>query len=413
MGEKADQTPSPAAAGKQLDLDPTHGHTLVMPGEKNQDATDKRSIEDVVRNDPNPGMKPEDILSMENIPDDPKELEKLMGLYVGDKSREDAPEGDAPAHKIAERIESGEATAAAEIAPPKSDPAPAAKTPAAGSTPAAGATPPDGEYVESRDGKGKIPYAVLADTRRENARMAAELATLRAGTAAAPGTPATPAASAAETREATAAAAQAKAGMLSDEQIDALAEKYPAELIDVLKAVNNTARTAFGKVSEIETEATALENDELAASAQSVQDMIDQDPVLSKWQNAADTADWEEAVRLDDSLMRTRTWGGKPAVERFAEVKRLMGVEPAAVAPPTPAKAAPTLTAEQKAEAKLAAAGAKAAEGRAFSHTDLPGGNPPAQSEHEALASMSMMDLEKRFESMTPAKQRDYLARVS
>lgn len=417
MGTEADQLPA-VGAGKQLDLDPTHGHTRVMPGEQNKDHPDQRSVEQVLTDERNQGMSAEAVLSMDNIPDDPKEIEKLMGLYVGDKSRENGPPGDAPAHAVPkEDAAEVQPAAAATPTPPVADPKPAATPAAAASTAApAAATPPEGEFVEARDGKGRIPYAVLAETRRANAALAAELAALKAGTAAAPGTTATPPATAAQRQETEAAAAQAKAGTLTDEQIDALAEKYPAELVDVLKALNNTVRETAGKVGEIETEATELQRQDQVQSAQAVQDLIDQDPVLSKWQNATDPADWLEAVRLDESLRQTRTWGSKPATERFAEVKRMMGVAPAVVTPPPPptptTTTTPTLTAEQQAQARLDAAAAKAAKGRAFSHTDLPGGNPPAQSERESLANMSMTDLAKSFESMTPAKQREYLARV-
>lgn len=411
MGKEADLPPA-VSVGKELDLDPTHGHTRVMPGEKNEDHSDKRSFEQVVSADASTGISPEAVLAMDNIPDDLHEIEKLLGLNIGDKTREKGPPGDAPAHAVKETTEEETPAAAVEVTP-AADTTPADKPAAAASTAApAAAKPTDGEFVESRDGKGRIPYSVLADTRRQNAAMAAELAALKAGAPAATGTPAAAPATAAQNAEATAAAAKAQDGTLTDEQIDALSEKFPEELVSAIKALNITAKTALGKVTEIETEANDLERQDLAQSAQTVQDLIDADPVLSKWQNAEDHADWDEAVRLDESLRQTRLWGGKPATERFAEVKRMMGVAPTAVTPPPAAAKTSTLTPEKQAQARLDEAAAKAAKGRSFSHSDLPGGSPPAQSERETLANTSVLDLAKSFESMTPAKQREYLARV-
>lgn len=405
-------------AGKEMHQEPTHGHRRV--GEDNEDAKDTRSVEQIVKEDPPPahGMKPEDILAMDNIPDDPKEIEKLLGTTFGDKSREDAPEGDAPAHKQADAIDKGDAKAFEDAtqtpdestdSTPKVEPTKPAAAPATAK--AAPNAQADGGFVETSDGKGRIPYAVLKTERANNAALSKQLAEATALIEQLRARPAAGEAASTKSEQEEQQEAVDKAALqgLTAEELQEVRENFPTPLIKVIERLDANAKAgieAQAKLREIEKEAETVEAAERHTQAQSVQDIIDQDPVLTELQQDPDR--WADAVALDDSLRSTKRWGGKPFVERMVEVKRLMGF----TAEPTRRDDDPKPTAEQQAAAKLAAAAKKQTQGRAFTHSDLPGGNPPAQSERESAAQMSVHDLASRVEKMTPAQLDRYLASI-
>lgn len=414
--------PDPQSIGKQLNADePTHGHRQHVTAEAKAEALDsKGSFDTALKADPPPkgALTPEQIMALDEIPSDPKEIEKLLGQEFGDKSRETGPEGDGQVHRQQEAIERGEATAyeAPALPPPVADKEQAqkkdAKTEAGAS---ATATSPgeqsQAEFVESRDGKHRIPYKVLENERRTNARLNSELAAaqaqieqLRKGQVAGEAR-----STQAEAEEHNDAADKAAAGALTDEDFAALEESFPAALVTALKKINGIAVESRSVVREIETEAERAEAADKHAAGQSVQDIIDRDPVLTEIQQ--DEEKWQEAVQLDDALMKSKRWAGKSVTERFAEVKRLMGYEPD---PAQPSRTEPT--AEEQAAEKIRQAGIKQQkqheQGRAFTHSDLPGGNPPPQSERDSVANMDIHSLGRRVEGMNQAQLDRFLASI-
>jgi hypothetical protein len=298
-------------------------------------------------------------------------------------------------------------TVAKEQQPAKDEKATAAAATATAA--AATATQPTAEFVESRDGKHRIPYAVLENSRKnesrlnsENADLRAQIDQLRKGQVAGEAK-----STAAETAEHTDAAEKAASGALTDEDFTALEERFPAALVNALKKVNALAAESVSTVREIEQEAELAEKAEAVKLGQSVQDIIDADTQLTEIQQ--DPEKWEEAVRLDDALKLTKKWGGKPFAERIGEVKRMMGYEPDSAAA---TRVAAEPTAEEKAAAKLAAAASKQTQGRAFTHSDLPGGNAPTQSERDAVSSMDVHSLARRMDGMSQAQLDKFLASI-
>jgi len=411
--------PDPQSVGKQMHEDPTHGHrTHVTPEEKAKALAANGSFDEGNKADPLPqgALSLEQIMALDpdKIPNDPKEIESLLGQTFGDKSLEKGPDGDMQVHRQQEAIDQGKLTPATEVTPPaaKADegktPTDDAKARAAADATAA-AQPPaeaDGTFVESRDGKGRIPYAVLKNERQQNAKLASELTKAQAlieqlqkGKA-----PGQAASTVTETEEHKEAADKAAAGALTAEDIAALEENFPPALVQALVKVNGLAAEARSLVGEIEQEAERVQAQELHETAQTVQDIIDRDPQLTEIQQ--DPAKWDEAVRIDDTLRSLSRWKDKSDIERFAEVKRMMGYEPSAA----PTQRQPS--AEELAAAKLAEAAKKQPQGRAFTHSDLPGGNPPPQSEREVLQTLDIHSLASRFDKMTPAQQEAFLARM-
>lgn len=213
--------------------------------------------------------------------------------------------------------------------------APAAAPAVDSSAPAAAAQPTGAEVagVMTRDGKNFLPFAVLESTRaraRElaetNDRLQRELQALKEGQSTV-------------TSQADAAAA-VEALDLSDDELADLEEQIPAvgklakgfkALQLQLQAVQSTAAPAPAPTAE--------------DPATSVQALIDQHPLLARWQ-AKGGAIWSEAVALDQQLRdNDPAFKALSTAERFAEVQRRIaaeyGIPIPSSAPPTPAPAAP------------------------------------------------------------------------
>lgn len=386
----------PAAAGKSVSND---------DGRK-QDALDQRAGDDPSL------MKAEPLkvqpAALESNPDLAKmsfqEIEEAFGLRIGDRTRDAKPAGDMTAIEMSNRIEDGSAVEATEdvlAAAALQDQKPV-EAPAAVVAPKAAAAPAEPvskdqpasvlaeeAYVETRDGKGKIPYSVLETTRQR----LAEAQNLLAGRAA--------------KEQIDLERAEATKGALTPDRIEELRGQFPSAVVDALVALNDENVALKGKIFDSEKARPRAETltDEQRA-AQVAQDLIDQDPVLSKWQNDTDPANWNRAVRFDSMLREDPDWGKKPLQDRFAEVRRLMG---------HPAESAPTETEAQKAtriaaEAERRAAGNAGAPG--FTHSDLPGGTPPAQTDRDSVGTMDIHTLASKVESMSPAQLERLLATV-
>lgn len=330
-----------------------------------------------------------------------EDIEKEFGLDIPDRTRVAAPTGNMTVFEAEQAVADGtavvpteDALAAAAVAalqPPAAAPAadPAAAAQAAEAKPAAAAdaaaaapaaeTGEGEQFVESRDGKGKIPYAVLEAERQKNARLQAELDTERGN----------------KQRAAEDAAVK---GALTDEQIAAMREEFPDAVVDAIAAQNDAIKELRKENIELKRKGASTEED----PAQIVQDIIDQDPVLSQWRTEheqGNSANWNRAVRFDDMLREDPEWGQKTPQERFDQVRVLMGAPKAA---PAPAKTEAQLAQERADEAARTATAAAAARPIAPTHSDLPGGAPPAQDEQGRIGSMSITDLEKLVEAHGP-----------
>jgi hypothetical protein len=100
-------------------------------------------------------------------------------------------------------------------------------------------------------------------------------------------------------------------------------------------------------------------------------------------------------VRFDRALLEDPVWQTKPPRERFDEVIRLMGETPRGSSATGGLPSAQQVAAA--AEAAEAAAHASAGR-RAPTHSDLPGGAAPAQSEQSRLEALTPTQLEAMFD---------------
>lgn len=204
-------------------------------------------------------------------------------------------------------------------AEPASEPAPAAPAPAESSAPAGAADGGEQQVdgVSTRDGKHVLPYAVLKDTREALAaekarateleaalkRMKDEAAAKEAGTS----------------TQSSEAQAQADANLFTDEEL--------AEMEEGLPAVAKIAKAYRALQQELTSvKAIAARPAAPAAPAVDVQALIDQRPLLAKWQ-ARGGGLWQDCVALDLQLRDDPQWAGKTAADRFAEVERRIAAD--------------------------------------------------------------------------------------
>lgn len=396
--------------------DPVVGHLA-----RNEEPKDTRALEDVVKRDPLP-VDPNDLLAgLAELPNDPKEIERLLGVAYGDRTLESAgpPGSDQTVHRLRDAAEQGAAdepviaasaaseaaaapAASATPAASAATPAPAAQatSPAAGTSDAGAEGSVEGPIV-SRDGKATIPYGVLAAERRRNAQLERELAELRGrASGAAAATPGDDPGNGAAA-EGAAAAEGEQAGQDMAAMLARLRENYPEELVTVVEAAVTRAAAAEQRVSEM------IEAGRERA-ADMVNDLIDRDPDLSKWRDDdANPELFDLASEIDDRLRADPRWADRTALERFETVKQMVSLQtgvaltpkttPTADPAPTPAATTPAVLPQNlaaAAEARVAAAAQRNA-GRPLTHSDLPAGTPPPQSEAEQVAGMNTVQLEK------------------
>lgn len=359
------------------------------------------------------------------------EIAALMGVGEYDRSAGVGPEGDATVHELSRRAEATPQPAAAAVAaaaPVVVLPTPAAAVPAtpAPANPAADAaalaavaaaaaaagTPAADQFVETRDGKGRIPYAVLQAERRETTKLREENARLKAGQIPAAATPAAAVPDVTEVQPAAIEVTEADVKMYTDEEIAGLREKYPDELVNRWVSDNKLAVAAYvNQQNYVQSRA----QDEQRTVQMSVVDFIDQHPVLSIWSagtTPADQAAFERAVVQDKVLRELPEWRDRPWQDRMEQAARetaaVLGIAYVGSTPTPPAPGVAQLSLADRANAALAAAAA--APKLPTSHSDLPAGTPAGTREVDLVATMSPTQLEAKLQAMTPDAAEKWLA---
>jgi hypothetical protein len=321
-----------------------------------------------------------------------------------------ALEGNAPAEAPKEEPKAEAEPEKGDAAAAKTEESPAAKTDDAKKEDA-----PKG--VVAPDGKSIIPYGVLQGERtaRQTAERALEEMSDRF-------------AELQDRLKALESGKPADATKSSDideinGQIDKLAEEAPevAEMMRKIVSANQArVEELQAKLDKVETTQAKSEEEIEADINREVGEAIDNNPALTYWR-AEKPELFAEAVAFDDVLKHRPEWQGKPFAERFEKVVKLVAADHAGedILPaepkqepkvdPVKPKADPAAVAKA-AEAKLAKA--EQAPG-VTTLSDLPAGAAIEQSEQEKLESMSSVELELKFRSMTPDQINAYLQKVS
>jgi hypothetical protein len=323
-------------------------------------------------------------------PTDSKLVERLLAA-TGEQPAE--PEAEKPKEEAKPEAEKPKAEAKPETKPEVEKPKEEVK-------------PEEPKGVLAADGKSVIPYSVLAGERQKNAQLNTAVGELtqvvndltatveslqKGGEGKAP-----PSDAAIEKVRETIEKAREEAPWLA-ETLEAMLAGFDTKV----KALNDRIETLTSARAQEETE---IQND----VRREVTTAIDQVPVLAHLK-ASNPEAFATARAFDDQLKALPAWEGRPMVERFRKVAELTVAALGEDIVPAELRVAPQPAAKPQAKAGLTDAEVKAAaQGKLKENpgvttlTDLPGGASPAQTEEESLENISVQDLHRKFEKMSP-----------
>lgn len=263
---------------------------------------------------------------------------------------------------------------------------------------------PEEAPVASADGKHTIPYAVLK-AERDRARQAAEraeqleqeLEALRANAA-------KPESQREDVPTPVADKLAEEMGFTAEELAQA-SEYLPDEAAAFLGKLAKTTEAALARANALQEEIQRRDAEYEGARADqvrtSVQEDIDAVPDLASWQ-ASDDERFDLAVRFDDALKLSPDWKDKPRVDRFREACRLAGgKELGATTPSADARGRSVDDAVRAASTATPT-----------TLSDLPGGDPVAQSGAESIEGMSVTQLSASLMDKSTEEIAAYLART-
>jgi len=168
----------------------------------------------------------------------------------------------------------------------------------------------NGKFVATKDGKGKIPYEVLAAAREQAKQFRTQAEQHQAQL--------DDAQRIIETLKNQLTTANLKPADLPEntkidpEKLKALRDDFP-ELAEMVQTMSDQVEFLKGRVVPPKQSQPAESNP--------VQEAVAQNAALSDWmKNDADR--WDTALAIDTKLMNDPAWKDKPLTERFAEVER-------------------------------------------------------------------------------------------
>ncbi|MBL3825160.1 MULTISPECIES: hypothetical protein [unclassified Marinobacter] len=255
--------------------------------------------------------------------------------------------------------------------------------------------------VKTRDGKHEIPYSVLERERQKNLDLQRQLDEVKR-----------------QQQESREKAPETKddqnAGQSADKD-DFDLEAFREEFGDEAAEAERKRRQKYADMEkrqaqlekEIEDNRKWREQQEAKAKQtveSEITEAIDSIPELRDWRDKEDPM-WDAAVALDNRLMNDPEFADLPYRDRFVKVvERLTG-----------RTLSDKKTDHKSAEAaldKTLAEQERTGGKPPSSLSDIPGGHAADQSEQDTLERMTTAQLERKFESMTPEQQSEYLARL-
>jgi hypothetical protein len=195
--------------------------------------------------------------------------------------------------------------------------------------------------------------------------------------------------------------------------IASLRGEFPKPIVDMLETFQKALIGQQSTIQQLRTDSSRRAAKESLTEEEQIQADIDSVPALAQWAADADPAMFNRAVALDSALLGETKWQSATRLERYQEVARILGGEQK----PAPAKETPAPNSSQqpaqvtqKVSDALQRAVARSAP---ISHSDLPAGAPAAQSEHESLESMDVLDIASKMQNMTPEQQQAFIDRFA
>ena len=262
--------------------------------------------------------------------------------------------------------------------------------------------------VLTKDGKHALPYSVLKSERerRQAAEpihqdMSARLEALEEQAAAG-------------TQAAGTQAPDTEDAIVSDEDLAALREDFPAfaNVLDSLKGKIGQLEGRLSKVAEREAEAERQAAEESAAQVRdTVQANIVGNPVLSFWQ-AEKPKMFAVAIAYDNEIKADPRYQELSMAQRFEKVVELVENDYGKTILPAGYGKGDAKESDDKAlAAKAKEALEKAGKFTPPTPPDLPAGMPPAERDPDKIERMSVGDLAAQMDKMTPQQIADLLAK--
>jgi len=390
-----------------------------------------------------PTAKAEEMMKSGEIPSDPKEIEEMLGMAIGDKTTDSAPKGDGSVEQVNELArqakkdqEEADVKAAADSAKEakeKEDDKPEAKAadkpePSEPDKTDDADTEDADSIVLARDGKSTIPYSVLQHSRSEAKGFKDENTTLKQRLEEAEvGRKVLADRAAGKTVEPIPDAPKELPGVIDDEAMAKLAEDFPEDIVVVLKGLNDGLKAVGTQNTELRNSINQRDAREEQEVDDSITHEIDTNPILSDWANNNPVM-WASAQAADTALTKDPDWQGRPIRERFDEVCNRLGhpikrgddgvivtddkepePPPDPKADDTETKPSDTSSLQDRVDKKLADVDASTVP---TSHSDLPAGEYADQSDAERAETISTIDLEKKMSGMSSEQIEDYLSRA-
>ncbi len=304
----------------------------------------------------------EHYLETGELPSDPAELEALYQEAIsGEATAEKQVEVDEPKEESTSAATGAEAEKVVEVE-----------------------KEPDG--IATRDGKHIISYDVLKSERQLRREAIRETESLKAEIERLKNAPAQP---------------SSIAGTMTEEQLADLKEFFP-EQYDAIVGQNAALIAAQQKLADAERVEQQRQADQQQQVALTVQEEIDNNPVLSHWQrNNPDI--FEKCVAMDTMLRDDPNNANLTLNERFSKVAAAM-----TQLYENPIKGAGVKDADAKVNQKTNSA-AKATKPLINSLSDIPGGEAQEASEAQRLEDSSAAELGNRFMTMTEDQRTAFL----
>jgi hypothetical protein len=185
---------------------------------------------------------------------------------------------------------------------------------------------------------------------------------------------------------------------MTDEQIQELKDYFP-EQYEAIASQQAAMVAANQKLSLFEQEEQKRLAEEQQKVALTVQEEIDNNPILSHWQRNSPEI-WAECVEMDNRLRANPATANLSMTERFAKVAAAMSQ-----IYETPIKA----DAEKQQSSTKTAPAPTQQKPIINSLSDIPGGEAPEASERQRLEDASSAEIGDRFMKMTEDQRNAYL----
>lgn len=335
----------------------------------------------------------------DQVPDDPAEIARL--LEGGELSGDDPDEGPAAEEEAGTANQANESAASGAASKQSAEGGEKPGGDGQGEQGQQGAEDDGDRFVESKDGKHRIPYSVLQTERQQ--RRAAEQALQELQERV-------------RSLEEGGTKAEQPEPAFTSEELQRIAEDFP-EVGKVIAGLTKQIGALEQQVLSTRESEQQRAQAERRSMQERVQEAIDGNPVLSYWQN--EDADMFKVAQEFDAQIRANPRNASLSLEeRFDKVakavqavygevelpeayRRIEPKKPAGAAKPPPAPSD-----AEKAADRINSLGAP----KVRSLSDLPGGTPPGTDPLSELAQRDPAAIAEAMQKMTPAQVSKLLA---